>query len=69
MKIIKQHGTFSVWFCNPLFLTWWFLTVFSIQRPLHLNKLTQQILKKALQNMNFDLLTKTSRNFHTISTT
>ena len=69
MKIIKQHGTFSVWFCNPLFLTWWFLIVFSIQGPLHLNKLTQQILKKALQNMNFDLLTKTSRNFHTISTT
>ena len=29
------------------------LYVFSIQGPLHLNKLTQQILKDALQNHEF----------------
>ena len=36
-----------------MFQTWQFITVFSIQGPLHTNKLTQKILKKALQNHEF----------------
>ena len=36
-----------------LFHTWQFITVFSIQGPLHSNKLTSQILKEALQIHEF----------------
>ena len=36
-----------------LFHKWQFITVLSIQGPLHSNKLLQQILKEALQNHEF----------------
>ena len=42
-----------VLFQSSFVIIWQFITVFSIQGPLHSNKLTQQILKEALQNHEF----------------
>ena len=53
-QALTVHGTFSVQFYNPLFLTWQFLAFkdLYIQTNLH-----NKFLKKLYKTMNFDLHT------------
>ena len=39
--------------CNSFFHTWQFITVFSIQEPLHSKKIMSQIPKEAFENREF----------------